>query len=126
MKKITLFLLLSLSALGWHGSGLTDDVTVVKATAIQVADNTYRFNVTLLHKDEGWNHYANQWQVFTPDGTLLGTRTLHHPHEHEQPFTRSLNNVLVPADVTEVLIRARDSVHGESPVEYILKLPKNK
>jgi hypothetical protein len=39
-------------------------------------------------------------------------RTLHHPHVEEQPFTRSLSGVRVPAGVDQVSVRARDSVHG--------------
>lgn len=74
---------------------------------------TYRFDVTVRHADTGWDHYANAWEVLTPDGkTVLGTRTLLHPHETEQPFTRSLSGVRIPAGVTEVIVRARDSVHG--------------
>jgi hypothetical protein len=46
----------------------------------------YRFSVTVRHADEGWDHYADRWEVLTSDGTLLATRTLYHPHVNEQPF----------------------------------------
>ena len=70
---------------------------------------------TLRHADEGWDHYANRWEVLAPDGGVLATRTLRHPHVDEQPFTRALRGVHIPADVTRVRIRAHDSVHGYGP-----------
>lgn len=81
------------------------------------------FSVTLEHGDEGWNHYANQWDVLTPDGKLLKSRVLYHPHVDEQPFTRSLSGVLVPTQFSQVRIRARDSRHGYSEREVSVDLP---
>lgn len=83
-----------------------------------------RFSVTLEHADEGWEHYADQWEVVAPDGTVLGTRVLAHPHVREQPFTRSLSKVSVPDGVKEVTVRARDSVHGYGGKEKLVSLPR--
>ena len=82
------------------------------------------FSVTLEHADEGWNHYADRWDVVTLDGQLLKSRVLHHPHVDEQPFTRSLSGVSIPAGVSQVRIRARDSKHGFSPREVIVDIPR--
>lgn len=81
------------------------------------------FSVTLEHADEGWNHYANQWDVVTLDGKLLKSRVLYHPHVDEQPFTRSLSGVSIPPGVRQVRIRARDSRHGYSADEVVVDLP---
>ena len=81
------------------------------------------FSVTLEHADEGWNHYANQWDVVTLDGKLLKSRVLHHPHENEQPFKRSLSGVRIPDGVSQVKIRASDSKHGYSKQEFIVDIP---
>ncbi len=79
---------------------------------------TYSFDVTVRHADAGWDHYADAWEVVTPDGkTVLATRTLLHPHENEQPFTRSLSGVRIPDGVTEVIVRAHDKVHGYGGAE---------
>jgi hypothetical protein len=83
------------------------------------------FNVTVRHADTGWKHYANQWDVVAPDGTVLGTRVLYHPHVDEQPFTRSLSNVQIPAGVSKVTVRARDLVHGWGGKEMVVELPKH-
>lgn len=73
----------------------------------------WTFHVTLRHADTGWDHYADGWGVYTPDGKVLGYRELLHPHVNEQPFTRSLSNVVLPVGATKVVIIPRDSVHGE-------------
>lgn len=86
------------------------DVVAVKVTS--TGPELYRFDVTVRHADTGWEHYADKWEVVTPDGRILGTRTLLHPHVEEQPFTRSLGGVRIPGDVPQVLIRAHDNVDG--------------
>lgn len=96
------------------------DVVDVRATK---SGGSYRFDVTVRHADEGWDHYANAWDVVGPDGTVLGTRVLAHPHDTEQPFTRSLGGVKIPAGVDEVTIRAHDSVHKYGGREFTVKLP---
>ncbi|MEM8489181.1 MAG: hypothetical protein AAGC91_14100 [Pseudomonadota bacterium] len=82
-----------------------------------------RFDVTVSHSDEGWEHYANKWEVLDQDGEVLGTRRLAHPHVSEQPFTRSLSGVRVPADVAAVIVRAYDSVHGAGGIESRVTVP---
>jgi len=76
------------------------------------AGGTWRFDVTVAHEDTGWDHYADGWYILAPDGTELGYRELLHPHVNEQPFTRSLSGVVIPEGMTEVQVRANDSVHG--------------
>jgi hypothetical protein len=87
-------------------------------------DNVCSFKVTLQHADSGWDHYANQWQILSQDGKVLGTRTLHHPHVNEQPFTRSLSGVKIVPGTRQVKIRARDSVHGLNKKEFIVNIKK--
>ena len=113
----TLVAAVSLSMAVWAGEVDVTDVKVHKT-----GDNTYRFDVTLLHADTGWDHYANKWEVVAPDGTVLGTRVLHHPHVEEQPFTRSLSGVKVPANIKQVIIRGGDSVHDLGGKEMIVTL----
>ncbi len=102
--------------------GLAGEVVVVNAVAGSSGAG-YRFDVTLRHADTGWEHYADQWEVLAPDGSVLATRTLYHPHVDEQPFTRSLSGVKIPKGMKSVLIRARDSVHGFGPKLFEVKLP---
>lgn len=87
-------------------------------------DGAFGFDATLRHADEGWDHYADAWDVVAPDGTVLATRVLYHPHVDEQPFTRSLRGVKVPEGVSEITIRAHDSVHGYGGAEKTVALPE--
>jgi len=81
-----------------------------------------KFSVTISHKDEGWEHFANGWKIFSPTGELLGYRALAHPHVNEQPFTRSIKNIKIPPATDTVILKANDSVHGESDRKYVIKL----
>jgi len=120
------------------GSG-NADVTYVKA--VEDADGTWTFHVTVRHPDTGWEDYADGWDVLTPDGatsewhlckgegTVLKpdpespfTRLLLHPHENEQPFTRSQSGIAVPPDVTQVRVRAHDLVDGYGGREVVVDL----
>ncbi|MCW9013353.1 MAG: hypothetical protein OQL06_06180 [Gammaproteobacteria bacterium] len=85
-------------------------------------DRVCKFDVTLRHADAGWSHYANGWEILTPSGEIVGRRVLAHPHVNEQPFTRSLRDVSIPASVDRVIIRAHDSTHGYSERKYVIRL----
>jgi hypothetical protein len=105
------------------GAGNAGEVDVMKAEAKKTGENTFQFHVTVKHHDEGWNHYVNKWDVAAPDGNILGTRTLYHPHVDEQPFTRSLSGVKIPNGIRKVTIRAHDSVHEYGGKTAVVVLP---
>ncbi len=103
------------------------DVLFVKAE--ETDTETWTFQVTVFHPDTGWEDYANGWDVVLPDGTVVlpnpddpFTRLLLHPHETEQPFTRSQSNIYIPADVTAVIVRAHDLVAGFGGEEVVVEL----
>lgn len=98
-------------------SAANADVEFVRAE--QAASGTWTFYVTVRHPDTGWEDYADGWDVVLPDGTVIKpnadspfTRLLTHPHETEQPFTRSQSGIIIPDGVTTVLVRAHDLVDG--------------
>jgi len=103
--------MISFLLLLWSCGLWANDAVILEVTAMSVGTET-RFDVTILHSDTGWDHYADGWGIYTSDGELLGYRTLFHPHVDEQPFTRSLT-IKIPDDVTDVLIIPHDSMHGE-------------
>ena len=105
-------------------AAVAGEADVLDVQVDQEAGGTYRFTVTVGHADEGWDHYADLWEVLAPDGTVLGSRVLAHPHVTEQPFTRSLNGVDIPDGVDEVTVRARDSVHGFGGAELTVPVPR--
>ena len=105
-------------------AALAGQADVVKAQAVSAGGGAWRFHVTVAHDDAGWDHYADKWDVVAPDGRVLGTRVLLHPHETEQPFTRSLGGVAIPGSVAEVTLRAHDKVHGYGGREVTVQLPR--
>ena len=84
----------------------------------------WRFSVTVRHGDQGWDHYADRWIVVDPaTGEELGRRPLAHPHDTEQPFTRSQSGITIPENVEAVVVKAACNVHGFGGTELRLELP---
>lgn len=105
-------------------TSLAGKAGVVDAQASCSGNLVCQFTVTVQHADEGWEHYADLWEVLSMNGKVLGIRKLVHPHLHEQPFTRSLSHVKIPPGTKQVRIRARDSVHGNGGKEMVIDLPQ--
>ena len=120
LRTFTIILTFCLSF--YYSTSFAGEADVIKADFRQ-NNNSYNFSVTISHKDTGWKHYANRWEIISKDGTVLGTRVLHHPHVNEQPFTRSLSGVEIPENSKIVTIRAHDSVHKYGGRVITIKLP---
>lgn len=83
---------------------------VVEAVVTAEPGGTYRIDATLSSPYDTADRYADGWRVMTPDGDVLAVRVLAHDHRGEQPFTRSLAGVEIPAGVREVIVEGRDQV----------------
>jgi hypothetical protein len=103
------------------GAGEAD---VLEVKVRRSAPGAFDFDVTIRSVDKGWQHYADAFEVLAPDGRLLGRRELLHPHETEQPFTRELYDVRIPAGITEVVVRARHKPKGYDGVTMRVSLPR--
>jgi hypothetical protein len=99
------------------------EADVIEVKVRPAGEGLYSFDVTVRHTDEGWKHYADKWDIVSPDGSVVGTRTLYHPHVDEQPFTRSLSGVKIPAGIHKVMVRAHDSVHEYGGKTVTVDLP---
>jgi hypothetical protein len=95
----------------------------VIGVSIESGNDGFTVSATVASADTGWDKYADLWEVRAPDGTVLGERVLAHPHETEQPFTRSVGGVAIPPEVTEIVVAARDSVVGFCGAEFIAEVP---
>ncbi len=98
---------------GWLDLAVADagtfDYAHVLAVEVQrTAEGTYRFSTTVRHRDEGWEHYADVWRV-VGENVANGDRILTHPHDSEQPFTRSQSDVDAAGTIR---VEASGSVHG--------------
>lgn len=95
---------------------------VLFVEAVQSDDASWCVYATVRHNDEGWDHYANAWQVLDPQGNELAWRLLAHPHEDEQPFTRDKCGIVIPPEVRKVTVRAQCKVHGFGGEEVVVDL----
>lgn len=118
--RFAMLALLLLSA----GTVAAGEADVVDAKVRRGANGTYDFDVTVRSNDRGWDYFADAFEVLTTDGRLLGRRVLLHPHENEQPFTRELYGVQIPAGIDRVLIRARHKPKGYDGKTLTLSLPR--
>ncbi|MDQ7026285.1 MAG: hypothetical protein Q9P01_16300 [Anaerolineae bacterium] len=108
------------------------DANVEFVRAIYNGDNSWMFHVTVRHPDTGWENYADGWDVVLPDGTVIlpdanspFTRLLVHPHETEQPFTRSQRGIIIPEAITTVTVRGHDIVDGFGGQEVVVDLTQS-
>lgn len=102
---------------------IAGEVEIVNTEFSKRAD-TWHIGTTLKHGDTGWEHYADAWRIVDKAGNELGKRTLFHPHESEQPFTRFLSGVRIPAGTKIVYVEAHDKVHGWSKQRVAVDLSK--
>ena len=117
MQKFTLIFLLMFSAINY-----ASDPKIIKVKVERTPAQKYNISVTLEHADTGWEHFAHAWKVYTPDGKLLGERVLYHPHVKEQPFTRTLSGLHIPAGLESIIITANCSDTGEADKSYTVNL----
>ncbi len=123
-KRTLCLLCIGLSFIGSSFLAHASDVTIRAANFKRKDNGLWRVSVTLKHNDEGWKHYADRWRIVDEDGAQLAIRVLQHPHQQEQPFTRSLTNVSLPKDARFIYVEAGDNKHGWTKTR--LKVDLNK
>lgn len=106
------------------GVSLGGEADVIAVKMISQGLHRYDVSVTVRHADSGWDHYANRWDLIDVEGNIIASRVLLHPHVDEQPFTRGLTGVEIPAHITRVTVRAHDLVHGYGGEEVSVDLAR--
>ena len=96
---------------------------VIAAKATPRGGDRYDFDVTISSKYDTPQRYADAFRILGAKGEVYGERILLHDHADEQPFTRDLYGVVVPAGVTLVVVQARDLRHGYGGRTLELALP---
>jgi hypothetical protein len=96
---------------------------VIAAKVKASSNGAFDFDVTISSPYDTPQRYADAFRVTTLDGKLLGERILWHDHQDEQPFTRDLYAVKIPAGIKKVLIQGRDQKHGYGGKQIEVSLP---
>ncbi|WP_298827214.1 hypothetical protein [uncultured Piscinibacter sp.] len=117
--------LLSGSPLPVLAAGSTEqkypDVVAVEVRA--AGTNTFDFDTTVSSPYDSPQRYADAFRIMSREGSVFGERVLFHDHASEQPFTRDLYGVKIPADVTVVVVQARDKRFGYGGRTVEVRLP---
>jgi len=112
---------LVLAALGLAGpivKAQTSDAAAQRypdVVAVQVrasGSGRFDFDVTVSSSYDTPSRYADAFRVTSTRGAVYGERRLLHDHAGEQPFTRDLHGVTIPAGTRTVVVQARDSRFG--------------
>ena len=85
---------------------------VTHVVATQKSGGSWCFDTSVRHNDQGWEHFADGWEVIDLEGNQLGYRRLGHPHDNEQPFTRGQCNIKIPTGTFKVIVRAKCNTHS--------------
>lgn len=96
---------------------------VLAAELTTESGGTYTIAVTISSPYDSPDQYADGWRVLSPKGVELGSHTLGHDHESEQPFTRTQYALVVPRDVTEVTVEGRDTQNGYGGETVTVQVP---
>ncbi len=110
-------------ACGFMSQAQAGDADVTHVAIRRSAMGLYDLDVTIRSKDTGWERYADRIEALGPDGTVLGTRVLDHPHDTEQPFTRDLYQLKVPVGISRVTVRAHFKPTGFDGAVMSVPLP---
>jgi hypothetical protein len=125
-----LFLFLAAGVFAQAEPEYSDDLIYAQVRDVRIIEtspDTYTFYVTVRHNDRGWDHYADLWQVVdTETGDVLGERVLAHPHDNEQPFTRSQRGIEISEGTETVTVRAKCTQHGYNGKQVIIDLSEPK
>jgi hypothetical protein len=93
-------------------AALQKHADVITAKVQPRGADKFDFDVTISSPYDTPQRYADAFRVMHKDGTVYGERVLLHDHATEQPFTRDLHGVVVPAGVRSVVMQARDLKNG--------------
>lgn len=97
---------------------------VLKVELTRTSGDTFTAAVTISSPYDSTEQYADGWRVLDEDGNTLGEHTLGHDHASEQPFTRTQNNLKIPADVKKVTVEGRDQQNGFGGKTVTVEVPK--
>lgn len=127
-RRSHLLLALAMLGLSLHVTHAADAASqkhpdVIAAKVQPRGADTFDFDVTVSSPYDTPQRYADAFRVMGKDGAVHGERVLLHDHATEQPFTRDLHGVKLPAGVRSVVVQARDLKNGWGGKTIELAIP---
>jgi hypothetical protein len=125
-------LLAALAALALLAAPLAESATekkksgpanVVGAAVTRNLDGTFDVRITVRSADKGSEYYCDRIEILDAEGKILHTHRVAKPHFNEQPFSETLRNLRLPADLEQVTLRARMRPDNATGKDRTLKLP---
>ena len=131
MRALLFLPLLISSTLAYESnlSGASNSLDKAQVTFVSVSqqfDGSWCFKTSVRHNDEGWEHYANGWEIIDTSGNQLWERPLTHPHVNEQPFTRRLCDVQISPETQKLIVRAKCNKHSYGNKTITIDFTTNK
>jgi hypothetical protein len=96
---------------------------IVSASVQPRGANVFDFDVTVSSPYDTAQRYADAFRVMDTGGKVFGERVLLHDHAGEQPFTRDLHGVTIPAGIKTIVVQGRDQQHGYGGKQIEIALP---
>jgi hypothetical protein len=128
MRRRSLFAILAVFAVS-ASAGIAQDALkplfpdIVAVKVQPRGADSFDFDVTMSSPYDTAQRYADAFRIVSKDGKVLGERVLLHDHADEQPFTRELTGVKVPAGIQSVVIQGRDQKSGYGGKTIEVRLP---
>lgn len=127
--KQTLFAAAAFALTGLHGvSGVYTCCDVIGLSAEELKDDGWVVAPLMLSAYEkltSEEHYCNLVEIRSEDGTVLGSRELQTAHPDEQPFSRRIGEIVLPAGTDTITAIASDSKYGFCGRSLSLKISGN-
>jgi hypothetical protein len=106
-----------------NGSALQKHPDVIDVRVKPNGTNRFDFDVTVSSTYDTAHRYADAFRVTGVDGQVYGERVLLHDHASEQPFTRDLYGVTIPAGIRQIVVQGRDQKYGYGGRSMQVTLP---
>ena len=99
---------------------------IVGSAVTRNLDGTFDLRITVRSADKGPEYYCDRIEIVDPDGKVLHTHRVAKPHPNEQPFSETLRNLKLPAELEQVTLRARMHPDKATGKDRTLTLPSAK
>lgn len=105
--------------------GVQAETDVARIADVQIKRDSpdqpgiFHIKVTIEHEDTGWDDYVEAWEIFDPEGKLIGVRPFFEPELERAQTVSALSGVVIAEEIKTITVRARTYPNGfeGDPVE---------